>query len=330
MRFKSIILFFCLLCTTTYSQDLQMSLSKIEKDTIIRNIGVFFKEHYVFPDKGKDLQKSLSLLNTEGLFDTIIDPTIFRSTLQTAIRNVIDDKHIILIYRDPKDHQPFKPNVISDLSGLKNEFEYRKAENFGIPEIKVLENNIGYIKITKFTSPELFGPIVRTSSEFLKNVDGLILDLRSRGGGRSESVVLLLSYFLPYNTHIFDWKNKDGVVFERNWTLPNIEGHPFNEIPITVLMSKATFSGSEAFCYIMKHHEKATLIGETTRGGAHSYIEMYPSEKFLILVPHQRILSAKTNKNWEGVGVTPTIRTSAENSLEIAQKKLLELIAITN
>nr|WP_299383090.1 S41 family peptidase [Allomuricauda sp.] len=327
MRFRFIFLFCWLLYSNTYSQNLEISLTKIEKDTIIRNIGVFFKENYVFPDKGHDLQKSLSVLNAKGAFDTIKDPKIFRRTLQTAIRNIIDDKHIIFIYRNPEDHQPFETNTISKDSDLKTEYEHRKAENFGIPELKILENNIGYIKITKFTSPELFGPMIRAGSEFLKNVDGLILDLRSRGGGRSEAVALLLSYFLPYNTHIFDWENREGVVFERNWTLPYVEGHQFNEIPITVLMSKATFSGSEAFCYIMKHHERATLIGETTRGGAHSYKEMYPSEKYLILVPHQRVLSAKTNKNWEGTGVSPTIYSSTEYAMEVAQKLLIAMIA---
>lgn len=316
----------CLFCCNIYSQEVEISLTKSEKDTTIQNIGIFFRENYVFPSKGEDLQRTLNLLNSQGIFDTISNPMVFRRTVQTTIRNIIDDKHIIFIYRDPKDQPPFQPNAISDISDLKAEYGYRKAENFGIPELKVLEKNIGYIKITKFTSPELFGPVARTSSEFLKNVDGLILDLRSRGGGRSEAVVLLLSYFLPFNTHIFDWENREGVVFERNWTLPYLEGHHFDDIPIAVLTSKETFSGSEAFCYIMKHHGRATLIGETTRGGAHSYTEMYPSEKYLILVPHQRILSTKTNQNWEGSGVTPTIKTSAENALEVAQKKLLELV----
>jgi len=299
-------------------------LNKIEKDSTIRNIGLFFKENYVFPKKGEDLQVELALLNSQGAFDTITDPAVFRRAVQITIRNIIDDKHIIFIYRDPKDHHPFDPKAIKDISDLKSEYEYRKNVNFGIPELKVSENNIGYIKITKFTSPDLFGPVVRSSSEYLKNVDGLILDLRSRGGGHSDAVVLLLSYFLPPETHVFSWKNREGREFERNWTLPFIEGHYFDDIPVAILTSDKTFSGSEAFSYIMKHHERATLIGETTRGGAHSYKEMYPSEKYLILVPHQRILSAKTNKNWEGTGVEPTIQTSAKNALELATKWLIE------
>ncbi len=320
------VLFFCLLCYNLHSQGLELRLTKIEKDTTIQNVGRFFKENYVFPEKGGELQTSLSLLNSQGAFDTITDPLAFRRAVQTAIRNIVDDKHIIFIYRDPKDHVPFDPNEINEISDLKSEYEHRKDVNFGIPEIKVLEKNIGYIQITKFTSPELFGPVVRASSEFLKNVDGLILDLRSRGGGHSDAVVLLLSYFLPPETHVFNWEDRDGREFERNWTLPYIEGHYFDNIPIAVLTSEETFSGSEAFAYVMKHHNAAILVGETTRGGAHSYKEMYPSEKYLILVPHQRILSAKTNQNWEGVGVVPTIPASAENALDVAREKLIEMM----
>lgn len=321
---KLTLLLLFLLCGTLCAQEKEVRLSKIEKDSTIVNIGRFFMENYVFPDKGSKLQTQLAQLRAQGTFDTITDPMVFRRALQTSIRNVIDDKHIIFIYRDPKDHIPFDPNAISAESDLKSEYEYRKAENFGIPELKLLEGNIGYMKITKFTSPELFGPVVRSSSEYLANVDGLILDLRSRGGGHSDAVVLLLSYFLPSNTHVFSWKDNKGHEFERNWTLPAVEGHHFKDIPIVVLTSKATFSGSEAFSYAMKHHQRATLIGETTRGGAHSYKEMYPSEKYLILVPHQQILSAQTGKNWEGTGVIPTVSATVENALEVAQKYLRE------
>jgi len=319
-------LLFCFLCCEIHSQDLELPLTKIERDSIICNISQFFKEHYVFPEKGKDLARSLSKKNRQGVFDTIVDPYVFRSTVQAAIREVIDDKHIILIYTGHQDNGNSDTSN-SNLYKLQREYDNRKDNNFGIPELRVLENNIGYIKITKFTSPELFGPVARASAEFLKNVEGLILDLRTRGGGHSDAVVLMLSYFLPPGTPVFKWKNRAGVEFERNWTLPYVDGHHFDDIPIVVLISEKTFSGSEAFSYVMKHHKAATLIGETTRGGAHSYMEMHPSKRFLILVPHQRIISIRTNQNWEGIGVVPSISNSAEQSFEIAKKELIEIIA---
>lgn len=50
-------------------------------------------------------------------------------------------------------------------------------------------------------------------------------------------------------------------------------------LPIVILSSSRTFSGSEAFAYVMKHHNRATIIGETTRGGAHTYQEISLSKK---------------------------------------------------
>lgn len=323
-RFALILLF--LSCYHTNSQKENSSLTKEEKDTIIFNIGRFFENNYVFPQKGEEIKNGLKDKNIRKEFDSITDPKIFRRTLQSSIRNIVDDKHIILINRDPEENEPDNDSIIAEISDLELEFEDRKEMNFGIPEIRVLEKNIGYIKITKFTSPELFEPVIQSSSEFLKNVDALILDLRSRGGGRSETVSLLLSYFLPPNTHTFDWYNKDAKKVEMNWTLPFIVGHRFVDIPIAVLTSERTFSGSEAFCYIMKHHKRATVIGERTRGGAHTYKEMYPSDKYLILVPYERVVSAKTNENWEGKGVIPTIPTSAEEALETAKKWLINIL----
>lgn len=322
LRIKVIFIFLCCTNFPIHTQELDNGLTKIEKDSIISNIGRFFEDNYVFPEKGRKIHKGLQAKNDKKEFDSITDPEVFRKVIQTSIRSIIDDKHIILIHRDPEEND----NLTHKVSDLRLEFDHRKEINFGIPKLAVLDRNIGYMEITKFTSLELFEPVIRASSEYLKNVDALILDLRSRGGGRSETVLLLLSYFLNSNAHIFSWYDRDSNMFEENWTLPFVDGHRFTGIPIVVLTSERTFSGSEAFSYAMKHHKRATVIGEITRGGAHTYKEMYPSEKYLILVPYARVVSAKTKDNWEGKGVIPNIEISAEEALETAKIRLIEIM----
>lgn len=319
-----IVLFFFLLNCYSYSQESGTILTKEEKDSILENIGHFFQDFYVFPEQGNKIREILRRMNADATFDTITDPLDFRKSVQTVIRNTVADKHIIFIYTGSQSNKNEDTRDSLPVSDLKLEYDKRKESNFGIPELKVLENNIGYLKVSKFTSPELFGPVLRASSEYLRNVEGLILDLRSRGGGSSESVVLLLSYFLPPEKPVFYWLDREGKEIERNYTLPYVDGQRFKNIPIAILTSQATFSGSEAFCYAMKNYGNATLIGETTKGGAHTYLEMFPSDKYLILVPHQRVLGVKTNRNWEGSGVIPTVSASSEESLEVAKRILIE------
>ena len=268
--------------------------------------------------------------NRNKEFDSIKDPSVFRKAVQDAIRNVVDDQHMRLFYFGLREVSTENTGSDNEISALKSEYEKRKEMNFGIPEVKVMENNIGYLKITKFTSPALFGPVVRASLAFLKNVDGLIFDLRSRGGGNSDAVVLLLSYLLPPETPVFYWEDRYGNILERNWTYPYVDGSPFTAIPMVVLTSTKTFSGSEAFAYILKHHKMATIIGEVTRGGAHTYQEIPLSGKYdyLFLLPHERVLSTKTQQNWEGTGVMPHISVAAEDALDKAQKWMINALKI--
>ncbi len=324
-RFSLTFTFFCVLCCSGYSQNTNLSLTANEKYAVIEETGQFFKDNYLFPEKGLAIRNALQDQCDAGEFDSIVDPELFRSMLQKSIRSVVDDRHIIVIHHNPDlEHTEDK-----EVSPWLLEFDDRKAINFGIPELQVLDGNIGYIKIAKFTSPQLFDPAMAAASKFLRNVDGLVLDLRTRGGGRSETVGLLLSYFLPPNTHTLTWHYRDAMKSEKDWTLPIVSGHCFPDIPVAILTSDRTFSGSEAFTYVMKHHGRAFVVGEKTRGGAHTYKEMLVQDRFLLLMPIGRAVSSVTHQNWEGKGVVPTINVPAEEALEVAIEKLGDTIGKT-
>jgi len=70
--------------------------------------------------------------------------------------------------------------------------------------------------------------------------------------------------------------------------------------------------------------ERATLIGETTGGGAHPGGPVTATDKFIVWVPSGRAINPITETNWEGVGVIPHIKVAASQALEIAQIKALE------
>lgn len=171
------------------------------------------------------------------------------------------------------------------------------------------------------------GPVMMASSTFLQHVDGLILDLRSRGGGNSYTLELLLRYFLPPKTLLFTWHFRDTPATEQSWTLPYVEGHRFLDVPVFVLTSKDTFSANEAFCYSLQTAKRATLVGETTAGGAHTYKEMKVTDEYLMTVPYGRPLYTTTNSNWEVTGVLPDYEIDAEKALEKAQELLIKRLA---
>ena len=92
------------------------------------------------------------------------------------------------------------------------------------------------------------------------------------------------------------------------------------------MTSSKTFSAAEAFSYELQQLKRAIIIGEKTAGGAHLTGSVIATDKFYVRIPQGRTTSPVTNSNWEGVGVTPDIKASADDALKTALSKALERI----
>jgi len=103
------------------------------------------------------------------------------------------------------------------------------------------------------------------------------------------------------------------------------------DTPLFVLTSQYTFSGAEEFTYNnMKNMERATIIGETTGGGAHP-VDRHPFANLNVItaIPFGRAINPITGTNWEGTGITPHIEVPADSALIIARKEALGIIMET-
>ena len=105
------------------------------------------------------------------------------------------------------------------------------------------------------------------------------------------------------------------------------------ETPVYVLTSGRTFSAAEEFTYNLKNMERATVIGETTGGGAHPVdlvvLNLGDDHYAHLSLPYGRAINPITGTNWEGTGVTPNIEASAEQALDIAQYEILKILSTT-
>ena len=96
--------------------------------------------------------------------------------------------------------------------------------------------------------------------------------------------------------------------------------------PVFVLTSKRTFSGAEEFAYNLKNLKRATIIGETTGGGAHPVSGHRIDDHFIIGVPFARAINPISKTNWEGTGVEPDVKAPASEALDVAKKMAAEQI----
>jgi C-terminal processing protease CtpA/Prc len=106
--------------------------------------------------------------------------------------------------------------------------------------------------------------------QLISHTHALIIDLRKNSGGSPAGVIFWNSYLFPDSqTHLNNIY--DGATGETRqfWSLAYVPGERYLDRRVYVLISEMTFSGGEEFCYNLKTQGRATLIGQTTGGGAH-------------------------------------------------------------
>jgi C-terminal processing protease CtpA/Prc len=139
-------------------------------------------------------------------------------------------------------------------------------------------------------------------------------------------IALISTYLFGKRTHLNDlWERKDDAT-DQYWTLPYVPGKRLEDKPVYVLTSKQTFSGAEEFSYNLKNLKRATLVGETTGGGAHPVSGHRIDDHFMIGVPFARAINPISKTNWEGKGVEPDVKVTASDALTTAEKLALEKV----
>jgi C-terminal processing protease CtpA/Prc len=172
-----------------------------------------------------------------------------------------------------------------------------ERNNCAFEKVERLAANIGYLKFNGFMDPGVCGGTATAAMNFLGNVDAIIIDLRANGGGDPKMVAYLSTYLFGEVTHLNDLYNRKEDSTTQFWTLRDVPGKRLAGKPVFVLTSKRTFSGAEEFSYNLKMLKRATIVGETTGGGAHPVSGHRVDDHFMIGVPFARAVNpiSKTN-----------------------------------
>jgi Peptidase family S41/N-terminal domain of Peptidase_S41 in eukaryotic IRBP len=150
---------------------------------------------------------------------------------------------------------------------------------------------------------------------------------RHNGGGAPEGVVFWCSYLLDERpTHLNDIFHADTGETRQFWALPYVPGTRYPDRPVFVLTSGHTFSGGEDFAYTLQALGRATVVGETTGGGAHPTRGFPISAAVHIGIPFARSVNPVTGTNWQGTGVVPDMPADAERAYDVAYARALEKV----
>lgn len=122
---------------------------------------------------------------------------------------------------------------------------------------KMLDDKVGYARIAKFsdaTSRDL-----RKAIEFFKEkgAKGIVLDLRFNAGGLLKEAIDVSDLFLPKGKVVVSTK---GRMKNQNQEFRS-ENDPLTDLPMIVLVNKASASASEIVAGALKDHKRAIVVG---------------------------------------------------------------------
>ena len=297
-------------------------------DAILKRLN----DSYVFPDIAKKMEQSIRERAEKKEYDQITSAKEFAKKLTDDLQAVSKDKHLRVRYSNQviPERGPRREPTAEEQEQRKRDLTWM---NHGFGKVERLRGNIGYLEFFNFADEELGADTVAAAMNFINGTDALIIDMRNNGGGNPAMVALVCSYlFGPEPVHLNDLYWREGNRTDEFWTKKDVAGKRYVNKDVYVLTSKRTFSGAEEFTYNLKNLKRATIIGETTGGGAHPGGGFRISEHFGMFVPTGRAISPITKTNWEGTGVTPDIAVPADQALLVARLMAMKksLTTLTN
>ncbi len=274
-------------------------------------------QSYVYPEKGEACADRLREMLELGDLDEQ-QGEVLAGMIRTALIDQTKDLHFNF-QALPEGWQP---------PSSDDEAQQRRAPRapYGFRGVERLDGNVGYIDLRSFERADYIAETVESAMRLLQGSDAIIFDLRRNGGGDPNAVALITSYLYdPIEpVHLNSLYSRPDDTTTEYWTRDTIDSSlAMPDVPVYVLTSGFTFSAAEEFSYNLRNLKRATIIGETTGGGAHPVDRMLfhsdATDRFYALIlPTSRAVSPITGTNWEGVGVEPHIACPADDALDQA------------
>lgn len=217
------------------------------------------------------------------------------SQVSKMIREKEDGTSVLTVYHQEQDEPEEITVTISDVELPTVSYE-------------MLEDSIGYLKITEFTmvTPQQFADAYKDLQA--KGMEKLIVDLRDNPGGVLSSVCDVLRQILPEGLIVYT-EDKYGEKQEMK-----CDGDTPIDIPFAVLVNENSASASEIFAGAVKDYGIGTIVGTTTYGKGIVQSLQKLSDGSAVKLTTARYYTPKGN-NIHKVGITPDVEVKLDSSL---------------
>ncbi|MDF2434280.1 MAG: carboxyl-terminal processing protease [Mucilaginibacter sp.] len=141
---------------------------------------------------------------------------------------------------------------------IRDEIKQPNVSYYGM-----VDGNMGYIKLDKFlenSSDEVTNALVSLKKN---NPNGIILDLRSNGGGILQEAVKIVNLFVTKDVQVVSQR---GKIAEKNFTYNTVSTPLEPNLPLVVLVNGHSASASEIVAGALQDLDRAIIIGQRSYG----------------------------------------------------------------
>ena len=174
---------------------------------------------------------------------------------------------------------------------------------------KIIDNNIGYIRLTAFNENSS-NQIKKKINEFNKNenIEKFILDLRNNPGGLLSQAIKITNFFLSSGEIVSTKSRQENE--NRKWFAQ--AGDILNGETLVVLINNGSASASEIVAGALKDHKRAILVGENSygKGSVQSIIPLRNKGAIRLTISKYYLPSGESISE---VGVSPDIVVAEDN-----------------
>ena len=290
------------------------SVDAAERQRVITGAIENLRQHYFDREVAQETVNALLVHEKNGDDNAAKDGVAFADLLTRQMRDASHDMHLVVEYS--RENLPQHPPEQTPESLAR----YRKAmeqQNCMFRKVELLSHNIGYLKLDFFPDTSVCQSTATAAMATLNHAAAIIIDLRDNSGASPNMVMLIAGYLFDHPEYMY---NPRGAPTEESWTHSPVPGNTLADKPVYILTSGSTWSGAEQFSYDLKMLKRATLVGETTRGGAHAGVFHRIDGHFGMGIPEQKAINPFGKADWEGVGVEPDVKVTAGEALETAEK----------
>ena len=167
-------------------------------------------------------------------------------------------------------------------------------------------SRIGYIFIPSFLDRTIPGQIEEALTNF-GPLDGLILDNRLNGGGSSDVVEPIMSFFTAGVQGEFVSREESRPFIINPNSISNSQ-----DVPLIVLVGEDTASFGEIFAGILQDSGRAKVVGQTTMGNVETLHGYNFDDGSRIWIAAETFYPAVSQVSWEESGVVVDVEAYAD------------------